>query len=273
MTSRTKKGNTSALEWFLSQVRANTGIVLTPDKLPLIEARLRTLMLAAKHTSLENYLSELYKSNSEENIQQAIDRMATHTTAFFREMPHFSLLERCLKHQNRDSVRIWSAAASTGEEAYSMAAVLDLAIKNKWVTTGMILGTDLKSEVVAHARAGIYHRDRTKDLHPKTIQSMFESTSEKDMLQIRSHLKSHVNFQVMNLTASRWGALPQFDIIFCRNVLFYFSPNIQKRVVHHLLDTLRPGGFIALGHADGQLAQKFPLRLLGPTFYQHLEVK
>lgn len=257
-----------SLQWLLDWVKATTGITIDASKHALIEARLRPSSRAAGFDSLDAYLEHLRTTRRPTELRAAANRLATHTTSFFREPSHFAILERLLPRLGPGRTPlIWSAACSSGEEPFSIALMGDQAAQAGYIRDVRILATDLSEDVLDRARRAVYPPEKSVHLKPEVRKALFEKAPDGN-LRIRAAIKNRVEFRPLNLIQAQWGLQVRFDFIFCRNVLFYFDAATQRHVVNRLLNHVRPGGFLVLGHADSFIAQGMRARAIGPTFYQ-----
>ncbi len=228
------------------------GISMTPVKKPLVAGRLHKRLRHHGLNSYAEYLDLLDRSADE--MQIAIDLLTTNETHFFREPKHFEFLRQQLlpRHFAQESgagtLRIWSAASSSGQEAYSLAMLLnDVAAQEQWE----IFGSDISTRVLEQARAGVYHIDQAHEIPDPYLQTccLRGVGSQAGNFAIDPVLKSRVAFAQINLNET----LPdvgRFDVIFLRNVLIYFQPETKRAVINRLLEKLRPGGHFIVGHSE-----------------------
>jgi chemotaxis protein methyltransferase CheR len=237
-------------------LQEQTGIVLTEGKLYLIESRLRPVMQQRGIETLADLASQLLVRNpgSDSAAGAVIEAMTTNETFFFRDDKPFTHLRDVALpalHRSRPPgkpIRIWSAASSSGQEAYSICMV----IKELGATLGdrgfEILGTDLSREQVERARLGLYSHFEVQRGLPVQLLVKYFDRSDK-WWQIKQALRDQVSFRYWNLLhdPSRLGC---FDIIFCRNVLIYFDRPTKTHVLQRLAAQLAPDGWVYLGGAE-----------------------
>jgi chemotaxis protein methyltransferase CheR len=244
------------------------GITLTASKKLLVSSRLAKRLAQYQFKSYGEYFHLLKSGNSPVEVQTAIDLLTTNETYFFREPKHFDLLrEQALAAANRSRpFRVWSAASSTGEEAYSIAMVLaDCMEGTQWD----ILGTDISARVLVRAAAGHYPLERTKNI-PKSYLQRFCLKGIDDQagtLLIERSLRGKVNFRQANLNA----ALPEiglFDVIFLRNVMIYFNDETKRQVVARVLAQLKPGGYFCIGHSETLNGISSAVQPMAPSIYR-----
>lgn len=261
---------------FVEWVGRSTGIRLSADKRPLLEARLRSVGALAGYGALDHYLAHLTHRASGSERRRALDLLTTNTTSFFREAHHFELLlttmipERRMSRPQGVTLRVWSAGCSSGEEPYSIAMHLFRLLQGGEVTRPRILATDLSERMLETARRAVYPLDRLHAVPTEMLRECFVPAilDGKKAGRLRPEIARLVSFHPLNLVEERWRLKPNFDIIFCRNVLIYFDEPTRKRVVASLMRRLLPGGFLVLGHSDNAIARHFPLEPIGPTAYR-----
>lgn len=225
------------------------GITISPAKKAMLCGRLGKRLKAHSLQTYTQYMKLLESREGSAEVQTAIDLLTTNETYFFREPKHFELLRRlAAEHKGSAPFRCWSAASSTGEEAYSMAMVLDDAMNGRAYE---VVGTDISTRVLAKARTGHYPLQRIEHVPPALLKRYcLKGRGEYEgSLLIDRKLREHVRFLHANLNA----ALPnlgQFDVIFLRNVMIYFNGQTKREVVARVLSTLKSGGIFCIGHSE-----------------------
>jgi chemotaxis protein methyltransferase CheR len=246
-------------------IKSRSGLDLGPEKRYLAESRLGPLSRASGLRTLDELIQRLRVGRDEALARAVIDAMATHETLFFRDKAPFETLRTTILPTLAGSrppgrpLRIWSAAASTGQEAYSVAMVVkDMAD----VLAGRpveILATDLSSEAIERARTGIYTQFEIQRGLP--IRSLLLHFTQCDGgWEILPELRRAVDFRVVNLLDDI-AALGSFDLILCRNLLIYLDAPTKKKLLAKLSRALAPDGFLALGAAETTIGLS---RALGP---------
>ena len=228
------------------------GISMTPAKKPLVAGRLHKRL---RHHGLKSYAEYLdLLDQFPEEVQITIDLLTTNETHFFREPKHFEFLRHQLlprhfaQDSNKGPLRIWSAASSSGQEAYSLAMLLnEMAAQEQWE----IFGSDISTRVLEQARAGVYSIDQAHEIPDAYLQAccLRGVGSQAGNFAIDPVLKSRVAFAQINLN-ERLPDVGRFDVIFLRNVLIYFQPETKREVINRLLEKLRPGGHFIVGHSE-----------------------
>jgi chemotaxis protein methyltransferase CheR len=246
------------------------GLSFTPSKKPLISSRLAPRIQRLGLDGFEDYLALLQSPDDGGEFQVAVDLLTTNETYFFREPAHFELLERELTQTRPRSLRVWSAASSFGDEAYSTAMLLaDLAQQGRIGSDWQILGTDISDRVLSSAAAGIFPIDRLRAVTPERLKRYClrgEGQSE-GLVQIVPKLRERVRFGQLNLCAPI-DAIGPFDVVFLRNVLIYFDPPTKRTVVDRVLTQLEPGGLFFIGTAEGRVPCDTPLTVLAPGAFR-----
>ena len=246
----------------------SAGITMSASKKALVSGRLAKRLTQHRLGSYADYLRMLRSEAGAGEAQIAIDLLTTNETYFFREPKHFDFLrQQALAAPRRGApFRVWSAASSSGEEAYSIAMVLaDCLGSAPWE----VYGSDISMRVLERARAGHYALERTEHI-PKAYLQRFclkGVDSEAGTLLVERGLRSRVQFGQVNLNK----ALPQmgqFDMVFLRNVMIYFSGDTKRQVVARVLGALKPGGHLCIGHSESLNDITTEVRALAPAIYR-----
>lgn len=249
--------------------RALLGIDLNETKRPMIYARLSRRLRALGAASFSDYLDHLDTPAGLPEAEHFANALTTNLTAFFREAHHLEHFERELSRplcEKGRRLRIWSAGCSTGEEAWSIAMILHA---NAELLTGRdrrVLATDVDTEVLATASRGVYARDRLKGVPPRFRTPAFITLSPEGATMAPA-LQDLVVFRALNLITP-WPFKGRFDVIFCRNVLIYFSAELRERTIERFSDLLQPGGVLYLGHSESILGPHPKLIAEGHTIYR-----
>ena len=254
-------------------VYRESGIVLDGDKRYLLEARLTCIVRQRQLTSMNGLCALLQANNDAVLKRQVVEAMTTHETTFFREPAQYDALKTLilpgLIEQRRDTRKLsfWSAAASSGQEAYSLAMMLlDMGLGD-WSI--QILGTDLSTQVLERAQAGKYMQIEVNRGLPVSYLVKYFMRSGLDW-QLKDEVRRMVRFMPFDLRQSM-RALGPFDIVFCRNVLIYFDIENKRKILAELRETLFHGGYLLLGGSETtlNLDNRFERKIVGPAvFYQ-----
>jgi chemotaxis protein methyltransferase CheR len=247
---------TSDFDYICTLVRERSAIVLEPGKEYLVQAR---LLPVARQQGLDDIsaLVARLKRGEPALTTQVVEAMTTNETSFFRDVHPFdclradvlpSLLEaRCAQR----TLRIWSAAASTGQEAYSIAMILREHFPELAGWNISILGTDLSNDVLEKAREGRYAQiEVNRGLPAPMLVKYFDRAGPA--WKVKPELLAMCEFKALNLVAP-WAALPRMDIVFLRNVLIYFDVDTKRDVLTKMRSTLAPDGYLFLGAAETTL--------------------
>jgi chemotaxis protein methyltransferase CheR len=250
-------------------VREQIGISLTLAKRELVYGRLSRRLRQLRLASFGDYLDRI-EQGDEQETQQFRNAITTNLTAFFREQHHFDFLARellprlLMTNAATRRLRLWSAGCSTGEEAYSVAMVVreTLGALPGWDVR--ILATDVDSNVLAHARRGLYGGERLEKVDSARILRWFSRQRGSPQYGVRDEIRQLIRFNPLNLV-SDWPMQGPFDVIFCRNVIIYFDRNIQRDIVGRMAGLQRNGDHLILGHSESLLSVSDRYRLVAQT--------
>lgn len=249
---------------------ASIGLSFNESKKPLVASRLASRIDRLGMEGFEAYFELISGPQDQGEFQMAVDLLTTNETYFFREPAHFDLLERELMAGKPRSLRVWSAASSFGDEAYSTAMLLsDIERKGGMGRDWQILGTDISDRVLRSACQAVFPVDRLRHVSPDRLKRYClrgEGESE-GQVQMQPALREHVRFGQLNLCEPIEEMGP-FDVIFLRNVLIYFDAKTKGEVVDRVLTQLRPGGLFFIGIAEGRVTCSTPLEVLSPGAFR-----
>ncbi len=265
----------SEFEFIRGLVYERSRINLGPDKRELVSTRLGKRLRATNSTTLTEYCRLLQSPGAEDELGNLIDVMSTNHTFFFREQAHFDFLKGTalpeltarMSKERWPKIHVWSAASSSGEEAYSIAITLAMCIPN---TPWSIEGTDISHRIVAAAQRGVYGEDTVRNLPETVVRAHFQRGfgPQEGQLRVRPELRNRVNFSQLNLLEGEPEFREPFQIIFCRNVMIYFDRTTQEELIARLTRRLVPGGYLLVGHSESLSNVKHTLRSLRPATYQ-----
>lgn len=261
-------------------IEQTVGIKLPASKRTMLEGRLSKRARSLGLGSISEYCRFLFDENGlATEAVELVDAVTTNKTDFFREPDHFTFLtERAvpalLRHRGGEPqphLKIWSAASSTGAEAYTIAMVLaEHARKSLQKFRFSILGTDISTSVLRQARRAIYPEEMinpiSRELQLRYL--MFGRTAERREVRIAPELRACVTFAYLNLMDTQYPVDRNVDVIFLRNVLIYFDKPTQLAVVQRLVSHLRKGGYIIFGHSETMVGVSLPLKQLAPSVFQ-----
>ncbi|WDE00089.1 CheR family methyltransferase [Thalassomonas actiniarum] len=254
-------------EQFKSLMFKESGVTLGEEKQAMVKARLAKRLRQLQLSSFEQYLQLVKSPDNRQEIQHLIDALTTNETSFFREAQHFEFLSRQLASFSVTvPIRIWSAACSTGEEAYSLAMTV---AENRCHPDWQILASDINTQVLASAGLGMYDISRACSIPRRYLikYCLKGVRSQAGQLLFSEPLKQHIRFVLLNLD----GELPEigrFHFIFLRNVLIYFNEIKRKQIINKMIGKLVPGGYLFIGHSESLRGMTDLLRPVQATIYQ-----
>ena len=244
------------------------GISMADAKKALVTGRLSKRLAVYQLENFGEYFKILSSGDHPDEVQMAVDLLTTNETYFFREIKHFEFLRaQAIESRNLSRpFRVWSAASSSGEEAYSMAMVLDDCMQT---TPWDILGTDISTRVLDGARRALYSMERGRHIPPDYLRRFCRKGSGQyeGMLLVNRQLRSKVTFHQVNLNMPL-PELGQFDIVFLRNVMIYFNNETKRQVVARVISTIRPGGHFCIGHSESLNDITQAVQMVAPSIYK-----
>jgi len=261
-------------------ISSEVGIKLPPAKRLMVEGRLRKRIRALNLTSFDDYCDYLFRRDGlGQERTYLINAVTTNKTDFFREPEHFALLEQRLvpelialrRGERNPLLKVWSAASSTGAEAYTLAMVLSDLAANRRDFRFAILGTDISTAVLAQGRRAVYPAEMVAPVPPEK-QARYVMHARKPgvrpEVRMAPEIRRTVRFAHLNLMASSYPFDRDVDVIFLRNVLIYFDKRDQESVIGRLIEHLRPGGYLALGHSESMVGTTISMRQVAPAVFQ-----
>jgi chemotaxis protein methyltransferase CheR len=242
-------------EFLRRLLKERSGLMLAADKQYLIESRLMPVARRAGYSSIRELVQKLKNSNAENLRMQVTEAMTINESLFFRDIAPFdrfrdtvlpSMLEKRAKTRR---LRIWCAAASTGQEPYSLAMIIR-SMKEKFFNwTIDIIATDISHEVLEKAKTGVYSQfEVQRGLPIQMLMQHFEQIGG-DRWRISREIRKMVQFQHLNLLAN-FSSFGTFDVVFCRNVLIYFDHSTKMDVLSRIAQSLAPDGFLLMGAVE-----------------------
>lgn len=259
--------------WFRTFIQEQTGISLSDGKQTLVTGRLQSMVREWDTGDFAGLMSRLRRDPPKKMMLDFVNRITTNHTYFHRESTHYELLRdlclpdvRTMCGPERD-LRLWCAAASTGQEPYELAMVLREYFGTEYGRwQAGVLGTDIAEAALRFAMEGVYEASDVERL-PTAYQRHFRPTKDGRM-QASAALREDVLFRRYNLIEPNYRFRHPFHVIFCRNVLIYFDERIKARVVDQLVSCLEPGGYLFVGHTES-LGRKRPgLETVAPSVYR-----
>ncbi|MFK7840470.1 MAG: protein-glutamate O-methyltransferase CheR [Bdellovibrionales bacterium] len=236
-------------------LREKSGLVLTEDKVYLLESRLNPVAKQWGYNSLETMTIALQGVPDTNLVKDIVEAMTTNETSFFRDTRPFDTFRDSLMRYMKDArkkekkVRIWCAASSSGQEPYSLSMILKEAQAEYPGWTFEITATDISYDILDQARAGVFSQFEVQRGLPIQLLMKYFTESGDQKWQLNDDIRNSVKFQYFNLLDSMLS-LGSFDIIFCRNVLIYFDEKTKSTVLDNMSQRLASDGFLMLGGAE-----------------------
>lgn len=259
-------------------IETELGIRMPLEKKSLLQNRLLRRVKYLGLATFEEYCDFLFSAEGQiSELTPFFNEITTNKTYFFREYRHFEVLSdriipEFLKMQkNRQHpLRIWSAACSTGEELYSIACIVEEYMRTEGVRFDYeILGTDISTRVLWHAHSAIYEEEQIRMISPDVLRKYFMASKDRNrrMLRVAPEIRSHIKLRKLNLMNEAYPFTHDFDVIFCRNVLIYFSREDILQIVNRCASHLRPGGYLITGHADSIYGAATQFKRIEPSVF------
>lgn len=249
----------------------HAGIALSEAKEDMVYSRLARRLRATGRRSFQEYLA-LIRSGDVAEWEAFVNSLTTNLTDFFREAHHFEILREFLKTRRDRPIVIWSAAASTGEEPYSIAMTAAEALGGSHAPV-QILASDLDTNVLRKGEEAIYPIERLGKLNESRQRQFFQrGTGDKaGMARVKPELRDKVRFFRLNLLAPIWSIRQPLDAIFCRNVMIYFDKPTQYAILKKMKPLLKPDGLLFVGHSEALYHATDLFKLRGQTVYEHAD--
>lgn len=247
------------------------GLNIEKGKEQLVSSRISKVMRRTGIRSFSEYYSYVVADKSQAALTEMIDALTTNHTAFFREQQHFDFLEKsvlpALAH--RRTIDIWSAAASTGEEPYSLAMTMRECFGTE-ANRVRILATDISTKALRFAREATYPASRLAGVNPSRLKMHFlkGQGSADGLYRLKTEVRNMVSLQQFNLMSSSSPTEATFSLILCRNVMIYFDSPTQQQVVRSLYHHLEPGGYLFIGHSESLNCIDHPFEYVQPAIYR-----
>ena len=267
----------AAYNYICEVVYKHSRIFLGPAKQQLVSSRIAHRPKAVGAKSFDQYCDFLHTSKNSDEIEMLVDLIATNHTYFFREQAHFDALAAQLLPDLllrvpavRNGLRCWSAAASSGEEAFSIAITISEFNRVQRPVIWHIYGTDISGRILASARTAIYAATKVKLPDANLMARYFQKGSGPyaGQCRVKAALSSNVTFIRANLFQAAYPVPQPQHIIFCRNVFIYFDPASQAQLIKRLYDALIPGGYLVIGISDSLHGIQHPFDNLGGGIFR-----
>ncbi|MBN2805607.1 MAG: methyltransferase domain-containing protein [Prolixibacteraceae bacterium] len=256
----------------------NLGVKLSPIKIVMVNSRLVKRLKMSGIYNFPDYLNYALSPEGKRSgeLQCMIDELTTHKTEFFREPEHFDLLrERVLPEfiQNKQSwLKIWSAGCSSGEEAYTMAMVLQEFKQVHTTFDYSVYATDVSNAVVVKAVRAIYPAVNLKTMAPDLLRKYFlvSKDEQTELYRVSKTLRDKVQFSMLNLVDTYPFQPNSLDVVFCRNTLIYFEDKAKREVVSKLLSKVKTGGYLFVGLSETISQFSSDIKQIAPSAYQKI---
>jgi chemotaxis protein methyltransferase CheR len=256
-------------------IKDNFGIHLKEEKKTLVLGRLQNELKKKGFNNFTDYLDYVRTDKTGGASVILIDKISTNHTFFMREPEHFNFFKNTVlpylkKTVTDHDLRVWCAASSSGEEAYTLAMLIDEIYgleKNQWDTK--ILATDISENILEIAKKGIYSKDQIEVLPVKWKTNYFREYG-KDQVVIKDLIKQEVIFRRFNLIDKHFPFKRRFHTIFCRNVMIYFDNPTKIELVNKFYEQLEYGGYLFIGHSESLNKEMTKLKYIMPSVYQKI---
>lgn len=258
-------------ELFSNFVREKIGVKLKEHNRALIIFRLSKRLEALDLCNFHDYYEYLKKDKQGKELHYFVDKITTHYTYFLRERSQFDFFEEIVLPQLYNSIddgdlRVWSTATSSGEEAYTLAMILDEFFIDCEDWNKQLLATDISRVAVSKAKSGIYSDVQIANIPQTWKLKYFEKYIDKKF-RVKEFLREEIIFRCFNLLDSYYPFSRKFHVIFCKNVLIYFDKESKKKVISKLVEFLEPGGYLFLGLSESINYAEYGLSYVRPSVY------
>ncbi len=267
--------NGKVFDAFREIIEREAGIHLTDQKKSLLSNRIQKRLRALKLDDPADYLKLVKSDETGEELTNLIDVVSTNVTFFYRESRHFEILTDILeqyKEQKRDQIKIWCAAASSGEEPVTLAITAVEVFKNNSCDV-KILGTDISTRVLHKAINGIYEEKQFEKM-PRAVKLKYFSSvmiDEDKKWKTAQGIRNMVVYKRLNLAQFPYPLKGHLDVIFCRNVMIYFDMPLRARIIQEFYRLLSPGGYLFLSHSENLLGIKHEFQSKGVAVFRKPE--
>jgi chemotaxis protein methyltransferase CheR len=248
-------------------IHRRAGIALGEHKRQMVYSRLSRRLRDLGLPQFATYLNMLEDSRDGDEWQLFINSLTTNLTSFFREAHHFPVLAD-LARKATQPVTVWCAAASTGEEPYSIAITLMEALGER-ASSARVIATDIDTSVLARASAGVFTMEQVNRLSPERLRRFFNKGTggNAGKVRVRPEVTAMVKFSRLNLLDAGWPVKEPVDAIFCRNVMIYFDKPTQKKLLDRFVPLLKPNGLLFAGHSENASLVNQTFKTVGQTVY------
>lgn len=251
------------------------GITLPDTKENMVYSRLARRVRLAGLKKFSDYLDKLDRSLSDPEWEHFTNALTTNLTSFYREAHHFEMLAKQLRAmQGQGTINIWCCAASTGEEPYTLAITAMEALGTPTPPV-KIVATDIDTDVLKKAQNGVYRVDQTDKVPSDILRRYFTkgSNDQLGVIAVKPEVKNLVTFKKLNLLGPHWEVTSGIDVIFCRNVMIYFSKEDQLKVLKRFVPVMNPNGLLYAGHSENFMFARDLFKLKSRTVYEVISQK
>jgi len=256
-------------------IQKTIGINLGNEKKSLVYSRLRSVIAEGNFDSFSQYFEYLKNDKTDTAVTLFIDKITTNHTFFMREVDHFDFLrDTALPFVEKEfgsgkDLRMWCAACSSGEEAYTLQIIVNEYFKKDTSWNKEILATDISTNVLDKAVAGIYTNESLKPLPEKWKKEYFRVIDQEHSAVVDS-IKRNIVFRRFNLMDDKFPFKKKFQIIFCRNVMIYFDNQTRDTLVQKFYNFMEQGGYLFIGHSESLSHTKTPYKYVKPAVYRKI---
>ncbi len=259
-------------------VEKSYGIKLPLQKKIMVQGRLHKRLSETGIYNFSDYLDYVFSEKGKKSeLLNMIDALSTNKTSFFREPHHFEFIKNTfipqfVKTHHFKTVKAWSAGCSSGEEAYSLAMILNEALQDSQRLGYSIFGSDISVKMLQTARKAIYPISYANDIPPYLRKKYVLKSKDpsKKLMRISQELRSHTLFNRLNFMENVYQTPYTFDIVLLRNVIIYFDKTTQNEVIRKVVEKMNKGAFLFLGHSETILNNTFKLKNVSPTVFQKI---
>ena len=262
---------------FALYITSELGIKMPPSKITMVQCRLIQRARQLQLESIDEYAEHFFATSNVEEREHFINAITTNKTDFFREQEHFDyLVKHAIPHLCRgidprmSRLNLWSAACSSGQEPYTLAMVLNEYRANQGGPDFAILGTDISTKVLEHARKAVY-AEVLLDPIPIELRRKYLLSSKnrsEAMVRVVPALREKVTFHQLNFMDEDYRLKDMFDIAFCRNVLIYFERDTQEAVISKICRYIKPGGYLFVGHSESLAGMDIPAKQVHTAIFR-----
>jgi chemotaxis protein methyltransferase CheR len=257
-------------------IMSEYGIKMPPEKKIMLQSRLQKRLKFLNLSNFSQYIEYLFSPQGQiEEVIHMMDVVSTNKTEFFRESAHFDyllseILPELIKERGVHHIKVLSAGCSSGEEPYTIAITLSEFMDGQIGLDFTIEASDISTQMLEKAATAIYAEEKISEL-PHIIKTKYflrSKNREEKKVRVIPELRNKVHFYRQNFLCLPASYQPEYDIIFCRNVLIYFDRNNQLSILEKLCKQLKPGGYLLLGHSESITGLELPLEHIKPTIFR-----